>query len=320
MRTPRPPSPLPCFGLWTESLQPCVVCPHRPACQNSNQARKQRVPIESVQVELAPKKLAEDVAVKESLDQLYDLTHVIVYDRPAKDKISRIDDYETRYDEICDQLGCSRQLFMLAVMTSAFAADKDQVFWANMLFGPSAISRYEQYKEMCRVKFGQFDLTSIELTRPSASRGRFLSSEQIFGDFVIDAIINKENEISFWNLYRFRELAFDPFWLAIEDSYLDTVLKPHLNGLIEKTGETSHFRSNVAQARRALLKHKAHALTVFKLRGLVLKDAMRLVLHRYRLNEHDFLFEPQFTDAVHFWTSLGLAIRRVELLRLLGDL
>ena len=296
----------------------CAKCPHQVQCQNSSPKRKDLVTFSEVEFNVVPEKLGELIDIEEDLDRLYDLTYLMVFDRPAKDRISRVLNYNTRYNEICDQLGCSRQLFMLAVMSSACAADKEQDFWANMLYGPSAIMRYEHHKELCRIKFGQFDLTSIQLTRPSASRGRFLNCEQIFGDFIIDMVINKEGDVPFLGLYKFRELAFDPLWLAIEDSYLNTILKPHVTGEMEKTEETSKFRSDVAHARRTLLKHKVQALTVFTLRSLVLKDATSLVLRRYHLNENDFLFERQFTSASQYWVRLGLAVRRMELLRLIG--
>jgi hypothetical protein len=281
-----------------------------------------RVEFSDMAIDLVPEKLKSNHSydAKENLQDVYSLAHVTVFEKEPHDRIQRVENAELRLAEITEELGCSIRLFILAVMTSAKVSSPDRPFYANMLFGPSAISRFEAYREQCRVRFGQFDFKTIELTNPSAIQKRFLTSEVLFGAFIIDAIIYLEGDVPFINFYSMRELALDHFWLAIEDTYLEEVLRPHVEGTLEKTMETSKHRSTVAQARRVLLKSKARAATVFKLRESVCKEAIDQVLRRYRLYGNDLLYHPNFDDMLELWQQIGLAVRRVVLLRILGDI
>jgi hypothetical protein len=74
------------------------------------------------------------------------------------------------------------------------------------------------------------------------------------------------------------------------------------------------------QARRVLLKNSSRARTTFRMRETIMKEAADIVLHRYGLSGDDFLYQPEFTDAKEFWTFLGLAVRRIQILRILGDI
>jgi hypothetical protein len=281
------------------------------------------VPFLSLKFDLVPVKLKPGdpcYRVQEDVQATYALSHLTVYGTEPHDHIGRVENAAQRLSDITEELGCSQRLFVLAVMTAAHTASPDRPFFANMLFGPSAIARFESYRDECRIKFGQFDFKTIELTHPSSIRKWFLQSEVLFGSFIIDTLINREGDVSFTDFYLTRELAFTPFWLAIEESYFDGILRPHVEGTLHKTHESAKLRSNVAQARRALLKNVERARAVFHLRESIMKEATDMVLHRYRVNGDDFLYQPVFSSALEYWTFLGLAVRRIELLRLLGDM
>lgn len=320
MRIAKSPGPLPCFGLWTLSLPKCATCPHLNDCRESAPNRFQGVPFLSLKFDLVPEKLRSGDVANYDLQATYALCHLTVYGKEPHDHIGRVENASQRLIDITEELGCSIQLFIMSVMSAACASGPERPFFANMLFGPSALARFESYREECRIKFGNFDFKSLELTHPSPIRKRFLHSEQLFGSFIIDTLINQEGDVSFTDFYLTREMAFDPIWLAIEDSYFEGILCPHIEGQIHKTHQSSKVRSEVSQARRALLKHSVRATSVFQLRSSIIKDATDNVLSRYRLSGEDFLYQPVFNDAKEYWMFLGLGVRRIELLRILGDI
>ena len=323
IRVAKTSGPLQCFGLWQISLPKCATCPHLEACRASAPDKFQGVQFTALKFDLVPEKLKPNdpsYSIHDDLQATYSLCHLTVFGNEPHDHIGRVENSAQRLSDICEELGCSQQLFIMAVMTAANVASPDRPFFANMLYGPSAVSRFESYREECRLKFGQFDFKAIELTNPSAIRKRFVHSEALFGAFIIDTLINQEGDVSFTDFYLNREMAFDHFWLAIEESYFDGILRPHVEGTLHRTHQTSKLRSEVAQARRVLLKHASRALTTFRLRETVMKEATDMVLHRHRLTGDDFLYQPVFSSAREYWTYLGLAVRRIEILRILGDI
>ena len=318
MREAKISGPLPCYGLWAAS-SPCKECEHATPCSKISPLAKLKSCLD-VNFDFVPEGIRDLGRPADDVQADYALCHFTVYGQEPHDHIGRVENAKERLAEISEELGCSKSLFMLAVMTAAHVSNPDRAFFANMLFGPSAVTRFESYREQCRIRFGQFDFQALELAKPSHIRGKFLASEIIFGEFVVDSIIYCEGAVPFERLFLIREIAFDPFWLAVEESYVDSVLKPHLEGKIEKTREANKVRSLALQSRRSLLKNKSRARTVFSLRASIMKEATEAVLRKYRLGSSDLLFKSPVTEPLTYWVSLGLAVRRLVLLRTLDDI
>lgn len=320
-RTPWPPGHISCLGLRQLPTQDCQQCVYSSECQQLSSRTKQ-VKLDDVVFAITPEKLAPNRGYEsiEDIQDTYRLCYLTVYGRGPHDHIGRVADAAKRLDDLATELGCSQRLFILAVMTSAHATGPDQPFYANMLFGPNAISRFEALREECRLKFGQFDYKALDLAKPAAMMTRFLHSEELFGSFVVHSVDVVEGAFSLTDFYLDQETAFDYSWLAIEASYLEAILTPHVAGTLFKTAEKGRWRSTVIQARRTLLKNTAMARATFALRESTMAKATELVLRRYHLTPGDLLFASCFTDPLAYWVAVGQAVRQVKLLRYLGDI
>lgn len=320
-REAKPSGPLKCLGLWTLSLDVCKSCPHLDPCKDISKNRFQGVELPGVKFNFVPQKLRESGSSGsiDELQEIYSLCYLTIFEKEPHDHIGRVDSAFDRLAEIVDEQGCSFKLFIMSVMTAAKRSSPDTVFYANMLFGPSAITRFESCREECRIQFGQFDFKSLEMTNPSAITQRFIYSETTFAKFIVDLTVRHSGEVNIAEFFLTREMSFDPFWLAIDDSYFNSVLVPHVEGRIFSTKESRKLRSVVAQARRTLIKKASRARSVFKLRESIMSEAMIQVLRDYRLSASDFLFAKEFDSPIEFWTRLGLSVRRIELLRIIGD-
>lgn len=239
-------------------------------------------------------------------------------------------DSVTRYrDEIIENARlaeCSLRLFMLSNMVAhAVAQDvliqhtnkaRAAFFSAKQLTGAGAIKRSMMYAQTCRNQFGTFALSSLSTLRKEDyekddMESTMLNSEVTAGTFIVSYKMTRGGA-PYEALYAHEELQLNPYWLAIESSYMKYVLEPYRENKIAAPGVKNH-RFDVTTAIGRLQRNPTEKTIAFSKRQKIMPEAVERVLSFFSYRPTDFLMDPSpITEPLHLWIMIARAIQHYQ--------
>lgn len=324
-------TPLPCFGLEHDAHDPqCQACPHAQDCVVYMGSRANKVTLDRLKFDIVPEKFRKDALDMDDpelphLQRLYVDCHLSVFQKSPldSDNVSHIRIREA-VAKNANKSQCSVRMFMLANMVAHKIHNQHVIehteklraspFRAKLLTGELSIKRARTYQEMCRDQFGTFSLTSLAVLTDGDDKddlaATMLSSEITAAKWVVRYKIFNGGppEIS---LYESEEIQLAPEWLAIEQSYIDLILKPYIEHKTKCTPTQEQHRFNVFRVHSYYKRHIPSQRLAWLTRQSILPATVKQVLSIFRHTPDDFLFPrtPPVTDPMQFWKSLALTIR-----------
>jgi len=217
----------------------------------------------------------------------------------------------------------SLETFMVTVMLSWRITRPNTVFPVPMLAQPMAPDKVMDYARICRDTKGYtgadalgklFDLDMSGLGEKLAR------SEMLYGQSIIGWKLFK-GSLDFKAIYTNLELSLDPYWLAVEPTYMDCVITPYLQDSSKSSTLQCEIRSIVCQHIGMMKRNKRIASTVFSLRAKMMAEAVKSALEKWSKKPDDFTHaNVTVTDPTKFWNALGLAVLHVECQRAVDSL
>jgi len=256
------------------------------------------------------------------LQQLYERCYLTIFERAPTDRLDRRPRAAEILQAACDQTGCTLRMFMLASMFGHRATAPQRTFYANALLGPYAIRRAELYRGACSKAFGTFDLQALNNVMKTQDQGleaKMLNSEIIAGQWIVGYKLRYPGAYGL-PFYQSKELALDPYWLAIEDSYIRLVLLPN-RGVHSEISELNRHRYAVSKVHHELKKDSRRkgrqTKAVFSIRERNAPIAIKRVLVHYGFSPDDFTTRsPEVTDMMTLWGQLSIAMKNYFVERL----
>ncbi len=221
--------------------------------------------------------------------------------------------------------GTSVKLFFLAAMLTWKRTNLASKFHPKFFISEFSAHQVRGLAKTCQDRFGTFDVMALDSMMDSDVAQRdfetlLLNSEIVAGSWIIGyKLFHSGNLVN--RLYAEKETALNPYWLAIEPSYRDCVLVPHLDnpGLCESKVLRDH-RWNVSQVLARLKKQERKAMAVFSARERVMPEAIQRVLGQRGLRPEHFEIENiPVVNALKFWVRLGNAIQHYEYLKFVDN-
>jgi hypothetical protein len=289
----------------------------------------QRVTVDQTPFDFLPPRLGSAIGDNDVYDsdpsagcieEVYAFCHHWVFQRKAPGKVGL---HTKAVLNRVRESGTSIKLFFLANMLGWKESRPTDKFRANVLTGDFAVRQVKTFASVCRERYGTFDTVALDnLTGSNIADEDFEhllhKSEMEVGTWVIGYRLLKSGNVAA-NLYKEKELDLDPYWLALEPSYFDLVLRDHLADPAAASGGCPVLREHRHRAVHILgrLKHSARsAVTVFRTKERVMPDVIKRVLALRGLRSIDFMVEqtPQ-RQTIRFWEYLARAIQQFECLK-----
>lgn len=331
------PVPKPCYAVEFDLSSPiCQECEFQQQCFDALGARKHKITLNKVEFKLVPKSYGLDnVTVEDpelpTIERTYLVCHQTIFGRRPKDRISQHKNLLLRNVKLA---GCSIRLFMLANMIG-FKQQQKQIaentdrsvkhYYSAVLFThANSIERVNMYREMCRKEFGTFDLSALDtLTEGGYAENdveRRLSMSEITAAKFLVGFKLRNGGPPWKYLYDSLEFQLDPYWLATEPSYRDTVLKAYLGGERGSKAINNH-RYSVTQIIAQMKKKKDWAIAIFQARERIMPRSVSEVLHHFGFHEEDFEIDQEpITSTTDFWVFVARAMQHIHCIRYLeGD-
>lgn len=322
--------PLPCYGLEHNKLDPmCQNCPHHDGCREYMGSRLDKVTLDRIQFHLVPEafdkeafNMAFDVDDPELpyLQRLYADCFTSVFHKNPTDNVSR---FKAEIAANARKAECSVRMFMLANMTAHRVHEKEVVvnteklraarFTASLLKGELSIKRAKMYQAMCKDQFGTFSLTSLAILTDTDDKeeleATMLRSEITAAQWLVRYKIFNST-IGEMSMFASEELQLAPEWLAIEDTYVELVMRPYVAKTIRGTEALERHRFNAFQVHGHYKSHIASQRLAMIARQRIMPEAVKHVLGSFNHHPDDFLYprEPVLKP-MEFWKRLALTIR-----------
>jgi hypothetical protein len=275
--------------------------------------------LSKVEFDFVPADLSRfTVEETEDVEALYKLCYRLVFGDEQPDSLRRFPDAEHRLILAAEQARCSMKLFIMCVMLSRKQLAPGTRFFASYLFAKGAPTLVNDYRTLAREKYGTFDSESLatltggdELTR---AKTRLLNSEVLAGMWIIGHKMRFSGSPTD-KFYAENELKLDSAWLCLEPTYYAWHdAHPPISDAIQK------HRANVHRTNGWFRKRKDVATAYFDLRSKMFPRALTEVLDRFGYRLDDFEAPEVVTDAVKFWSRLGLALQHMNCLNVAGVL
>ena len=308
-------APLPCYGLEHDNEDAmCQACPHELGCIEDAGRRSKVIGVKDALFQIVPDskryKGADDPDV-ESIDDVYTASYLLVFSRHPQDTVTRWPKLTAHIIRVAKELQCSIRMAMTATMFGFKEANPDRVFYSNMMSGDKIASRVKLYRDACRAKFGHFDISALESLsgqKLETLEDEMLRSEVLFGKHVVGFKMRSGGD-PFEPFYLMHEIELSPMWLAIEETYLKTILIKHLDGATSSKQKMRH-RHAVSQAHGELKRSKQKARMAFYARDNIMTTAVDQVLQAHGMSPSHFETSvKQVSDIGRFWSKLGIAIQ-----------
>lgn len=260
------------------------------------------------------------------LQQLYERCYMTIFERAPTDRLDRRPRAAEILQAACEQTGCTLRMFMLASMFGHRATAPNRNFYANALLGPYAIRRAELYRGACSKTFGTFDLQALTTIMKGHDQGleaKMLNSEIIAGQWIVGYKLRYPGAYGV-PFYQSKELALDPYWLAVEDSYIRLVLLPNRDTRTD-IPELNRHRFAVSKIHHELKKDSRRkgrqTKAIFGIRERNAPEAVKRVLSHFGFSPNDFTTRaPEVTNMMAFWGQLSTAMKNHFVERLVdGD-
>jgi len=281
--------------------------------------RRGKVRLSKIEFDFVPADLSKfSVHESDDVDSLYKLCYRLVFGDEQPDSLRRFQDAEHKLILAAEQARCSIKLFMMCVMLARKQLAPGTRFYASYLFAKGAATLVNDFRSLARDKYGTFDSESLatltggdEVTRAKA---RILNSEVLAGMWIVGHKLRFSGSPT-EKFYAENELKLDSTWLCLEPSYYEWHdSHPPISPAIIK------HRAEIHRTNGWLRKRKDVATAYFELRSKMFHQALTEVLDRHGFRPDDFEAPEIVTDAVRFWSRIGLAVQHVSCLHAAGVL
>lgn len=306
----------------------CPGCPHRPDCTVLMGRFANRVNADEAHFKLLPIPLERAVAYSrdadpdiEGIEKVYEFCHRWVFGHKPHDRLPANKQIML---SLIRESRVSIKLYFLTNMLAWEDTNHTLPFRSRALTGPSAVHLVKTWAKIAQERFGVFDTTALDkMAKAKVADEDFetklLNSEITAGSWITGYKMTSSGNLAHY-LYAAKELDLDPYWLAIEESYIDRVLLPWVNGGISRRVDdvTRRHRHTAAQIHGLLKREKRRAVLLFLTREKIMPEAVRRVLSQRGYHPEDFQVEQtSFTNPLKFWANLGVAMQQMELRALL---
>jgi hypothetical protein len=323
---PHPESP--CFGVSHAPSSPeCRRCVLFHLCGNQTE---HRVTLDQLEFELTPPALfakddlveIDDLAVNRSnVEDLYRRCYYAVFNRKWPESSNLGKDW-AKIVQNAKAAGVSLNTFIATVMAAYQLTHPKTPFHINNLTAETSVPKVAKYSKMLKDQYGHDGMDALGLFTHSDTpriEQQVMLSEILAGRWIVGCKMLRDGP-ALQSLYRQHELGLDPHWLAIEPTYIEMVLKPHLavNVNVNESVAIKTHRERVLSTHSMLKKRKSLARTVFSARSQMMPAALKAVLRGVGHLPENFTHpNVVVTDALKFWNVLGLAVTHWECLKAL---
>jgi len=327
-------APLPCYGLEHDRFDPtCAKCPHAAGCLAHMGSRADKVPLNRIKFDLtpedAPDKFKDSLRTEvfnmddpelPHLQRLYCDCFLSVFHKNPTDNISL---FKADITANAHESECSVRMFMLANMVAHKIHEAAVItntekgraaqFRAKLLTGALSVKRAKTYQQMCHDQFGTFTLTSLAVLTDSDDKddmeSTMLRSEVTAARWLVRYKIFNGG-LAPQEMYANVELELAPEWLAIEQTYIDLILKPYAAKEIKGTEADERHRFNVHQVHCFYKSHLSNQRIALIARQRIMPVAVEQVVSSFNHRLDDFLYpRTPITKPLEFWNSLALTLR-----------
>ena len=307
----------PCFGVEYRPDKTCVQCPYVAKC---SAFVKQHVPLSTLKFNFTPEKLDQSIVEPEEInskvvEDMFRRSFYRVYRAWPKQSVGQ------HWELVLANARTSKlplETFIVTVLLSWNITRPKTPFPVSMLTRPLAPDKVMEYARICRDTKGHAgaaalgELFEIDLTCVDS---KLLRSEILFGNSIIGWKLHK-GTLDFEYIYGELEATLDPYWLAIEPSYTEHVLKPYLRDEIKSSSLQREIRSCVTQHIGLMKRRPRIATSVFAMRARVMQNALNSVLDKWGHKPDNFThMNVTVSDAAKFWNFLGMAVLHYECLK-----
>lgn len=257
------------------------------------------------------------------IEDVYILLHSIVFRCKPRGRVGRSRDLIA---EGARRAGVSIKLFMLANMCGWDHSHNGIPFFAKSMTGDFAVKQVKKFAEVCRERYGTFDVTSLDMLMGTDAAQKdldsiMLNSEVIAGTWIVSYKIFYAGDM-YRKLYDELELSLHPSWLAIEPTYKAYVLNRHIKEPFGTERVKAH-RWNVMHTMREMKRDNrlCQSRMFFRKREQIMPQAVRKVLAMRNFRPDHFQMEDSVVvNALKFWGRLGQAVQHYECLNFVDKL
>ena len=288
--------PKACFGLEQTHGNPiCHGCPHRQDCADVMGNLVGRRSVDQVPFDFMPPAFVAKCRDTNDLDpdlprmdSVYVFCYEWVFESELKGKlrdnhVQTLKKHGAIIRERIRDAGTSVKLFFLANMLAWKRSHPETRFHPKFLISEFSAYQVRELAKTCQDRFGTFDVTALDsMMDLDVAKHDFetllLNSEIVAGSWIVNYKLFHSGRL-IERLYAEKETALNPYWLAIEPTYRDHVLLPHLDnpGLCDSKVLRDH-RWNASQVLARLKKQERKAMAVFSARERIMPDVIQRVL------------------------------------------
>jgi hypothetical protein len=303
-----------CFGVEYRPDKTCLGCPF---CLKCAVLSKNLVPLSFLKFNFMPERLDQFITAPKEIsgrvvEDMFRRCHWRIYKAWPKNSLG------LNWKLVLENAKTSKtslETFMAIMMTAWSVTHPKTLFPARMLTIPLAPDKVQAYAKVCRDVRGYVDTEAVGgfMGQPAENLDEdLLLSEVAFGTAILGCKFMGQTT-DFVSLYEQVEQAASHYWLAIEPTYNEFILEPHLENPLRSTRMQRDLRSEVIQHVGLMKRNARIASTMFAARARVMSTAVKNVLSKWYTTPDDFTHKDVIvTDAAKFWNVLGLAVLHCE--------
>lgn len=312
----------PCFGVEYAPDRTCAQCPYVTKCADFV---GQHVPLSTLKFNFTPELLDKSIVEPSEVnsrvvEDIFRRSFYRVYRAWPKQGVGN------GWELVLANARTSKlplETFITTIILSWHITRPKTVFPVTMLTKPLAPDKVMEYARICRDTKGHAgtgalaELFEIDM---AGVDDKMLRSEIQWGNSIIGWRLHK-GSFNLSTLYDELEQTLDPYWLAIEPTYTDHVLKPYRMGELKTSNLQRDIRSDVIQHIGLLKRRSRLASTMFAVRAKIMHRAVHSVLDKWdHKPDHFTHMNVTVTDATRFWNVLSLAVLHNECIRAVDSL
>ena len=288
-------------------------------------SRADKVPLDRVKFDIVPENFRQEAFDMDDpelphLQRLYCDCFLSVFHKNPTDNITQ---FRSEVAINARHSDCSVRMFILSNMVAHRVHEQGVItntnkqraalFRAKLLTGDLSIKRAKTYQEMCHDQYGTFSLTSLAVLTDTDDKddmeSTMLRSEVTAAKWLVRyKIFNGGPGVE--ETYKQVELELAPEWLAIEQTYIDLILKPYIAREIKGSDALERHRFNVVQTHGHYKRHMSNQRLAWISRQRILPQAVQQVVSAFHHRPDDFLYpRDPVTNPMEFWQTFALTLR-----------
>lgn len=320
-RQPWTAPPLPCYGLGYSSTD--AVCSKCVFAEGCTKICEDRVPLSKAVFDLTPDKVRGTGICTEidgknvrrtDVENIYRRCHYAVFGQEWPSRSGLTQEWsQIVYNAQLSNL--TLDAFIGTVMLAHKLMQPHVNFYSTILTAKNSVQQIEKYTQLCKEKCGYTGLEALGIClreEVDSLDDNMLHSEIVAGSYVLHFKL-KIGGLPYESLYELKELTLDPYWLATEPTYIETVLEPYSTLHRKGTPMQDQHRHLALNAHAALKRKKTLARTVFETRSRIMPLAVVQVLRPLGYPVDAFTVPNiSITESMFLWTKLAAAILHIE--------